>query len=936
MSSVSEVADREAGEFLAAAYPDETARQHAERWLGLVACQAAGGEVHWWEIPAIAPVQAVIALRRLLLAVATFAVVGWSVYVGAVLSSTGLVGGYALVLFLSLKWVGPAISERVRHPITRLRPDPPRAIRPRWPRWRKEAGGLLGGALLLGLGILPTLVKQWTVDATTPAAGATPARSYRADRLASLVRGLAWAPAGALVGLLPGLGTDLLPEVVAVHAALAVAWGALLSGAYPLLKLSERVLSADWDDRVRFVPLLEDAADRGVLRRTRGGYAFRDHALRARLTANGQAARANHAELRAHRLARKTARSALVRGLAGKGRLRACADFTAGAIAAAGVAFGIFVARHGGVVSHSGGAPIPWALYPLSAFIGAIAGALAGGVAFWLLFLVAGVSEITLSYLPPLSRRGWLSLTAAAAALAAVLVAVAGTLLAQVAAYALPAALVAACGTWACVLVFRRTRALRRRWQRAAPDVVAAATIGATLLMLIDHRLLTTLPAAGLLFPAAAWGSFLLWRKMSGSRRLPVRAAADLVFALLLGGVVVLLLVWLANLLDMPRAEVAALRELLGRVGELADLPWWAWTGAWLLLAAASLAFIRWPGRLRNAAKRFERWRAVAVAEVTERALTGLHVGLMALVLVGLAAPPALTSALGRRVSAAYEVAFQRELVEQGELAAYTAITTQLASQPRSPVLNQLVAKIHEVSPPDDESEASGTETENARRLGEAQALALALAAAPHLDQAARAAAAADGLAEPVPEPSDLGDRAADVQQEQKKEDDTAKRVEEAGDLAAKVVASLISVPSLSDNEVVQVVREYLAGLIEDSPLKDTFAAWIGRLPGAKPPPDATAEVVPVPERLEQAATAQLSAEFTDEGSLDPVTDMFVPDPALTKAQSEAPLDGSVDIINQARYAQDQSGACSGCSVPGNHDNLPGEERPPEENFGEP
>ncbi len=933
---MSEVADREADEFLAAAYPDETARQHAERWLGLAARQAAGGEVRWWEMSAIAPAPAVIAFRRFILTVATLAVMGWNVYVGVILSPTGLFGAYAAVLLLSLKWVGPAFFVRVRHPLARLRPDRPRAIRPRLPRGRKEAGGLLVGVLLLGLGILPALVALWTVDATA-LTGATPARSYGTDRLASLTRGLAWTPAGALLGLLPGLGTDLLPEVVAVNAVLAVAWGAVLSGAYPLLKLSERVLSADWGDRVRFLPLLEDAADRGVLLRARGGYAFRDDALRARLTVSGQAASANHGELRARRLARKTVRAALVRSLTKPGRRRACVDFTAGAVVAAAVAFGIFVAGHGGVVSHSGGAAIPWALYPLSAFMGAMAGALAGGVAFWLLFLMAGVSELTLTSLAPLSRRGWLLFTAAAAALAAILVTLAGTLLAEIAAYVLPAALAAACGTWACVIVFRRTRALRRRWQRAAPDVVAAATIGATLLLLIDHRLLTTVPAAGLLFPVAAWGSFLLWRTMSGSARLAVRAAADLVFALLLGGVLVLLLVWLANLLDMPRAEVSALREVLGRVGELADLPWWAWTGAWLLLAAASLAFIRWPARLKNAAKRIERWQAVAVAEITERALTGVHIGLLTLVLVGLAAPPALTSTLGRRVNAAYEVAFQRELVEEGELAAYTAITTRLASEPRPPVLSQLVAKIHEVSPPDDESEASDTEKENARRLGEAQAVALALAAAPHLDHAARAAAAADGLAEPVPDPSDLAHRAGDVQQEEKKEDDTAKRVEEAGDLAAKVVASLISIPSLSDNEVVQVVREYLAGLIEDSPLKNTFAAWIGRLPGAKPPPGAAAEVVPMPERLEQAATAQLSAEFSAEGVDNPVTDnMFVSDPALTKARSEAPLDGAVDIVNQARYARDQSGACAGCSVPGNDGNLPGEEQPPEDHLVEP
>jgi hypothetical protein len=524
-----------------------------------------------------------------------------------------------------------------------------------------------------------------------------------------------------------------------------------------------------------------------------------------------------------------------------------------------------------------------------------------------------------------------------AAVAAAVLIAAEGTVLAEIVAFVLPAALVLACGTWACVLAFRRTRAFRRRWQRAAPDVVAAATIGATLLLLADHPLLTALPAAGLLFPAAAWGAFLLWRKMNGSVRLAVRAGADLVFALLLGGVVVLLLVWLANLLGMPRAEVAVLRGVLDRVGAIADLPWWAWTGAWLLLAAASLAFIRWPGRLKAAAKRFERWQAVTVTEITERALTGLHVGLLTIVFVGLAAPPAVTSTLGRRLNAAYEVAFQRELAEQGEVAAYTAIATQLAAQPRSPVLNRLVTRIHDISPPEDRLGASTTETENAHRIGEAQAIALALAAAPSLDPTARAAAAAAaGLTGQVTEPSDLAERAAGVQRQDNKEDDSAKRVEAAGDLAAKVVASLVAIPSLSDNEVVQVVREYLAGLIEDSPLKDTFAAWIERLPGAKPPPDPAAEVVPVPERLERAATAELSAEFTAAGDDDPVADPFATDPALSKAQAEDPLDGAVDIINQARYAQDQSGHCAECSVPGNSDeNLPGE-APPEDHVEEP
>ena len=201
---------------------------------------------------------------------------------------------------------------------------------------------------------------------------------------------------------------------------------------------------------------------------------------------------------------------------------------------------------------------------------------------------------MTLSYAPPWSRRARLSLAAVAVGAAAVLIAAEGTVLAEIVAFVLPAALVMACGTWAGVLAFRRTRGLRRRWQRAAPDLVAAATIGAALLLLVDHRLLTSLPAAGLLFPAAAWGAFLLWRRMSGSERLPVKAAADLVFALLLGGVVVLLLVWLANLLGMPRVWPPCARCSTGS-GRSPTCPGGPGPARGCCSAAASLAFIRWP-----------------------------------------------------------------------------------------------------------------------------------------------------------------------------------------------------------------------------------------------------------------------------------------------------------------------------------------------------
>ena len=67
-----------------------------------------------------------------------------------------------------------------------------------------------------------------------------------------------------------------------------------------------------------------------------------------------------------------------------------------------------------------------------------------------------------------------------------------------------------------------------------------------------------------------------------------MRAAADIAVALLLGSTLVLLLVWLANLLHMPPAEVRVLRGALGRAGAAVDPPWWLWTVLFALLAGAS------------------------------------------------------------------------------------------------------------------------------------------------------------------------------------------------------------------------------------------------------------------------------------------------------------------------------------------------------------
>jgi hypothetical protein len=221
-----------------------------------------------------------------------------------------------------------------------------------------------------------------------------------------------------------------------------------------------------------------------------------------------------------------------------RGRIRVCVDVTAGVLAAGAVVFYVLLAGRG-LVGQTGGL-----LLVLGALIGLLAVGLVGSVVFLLVTLVASISEVTSRHLRSPSRRARLFLWAIAAVVLALLVATERTVLAEIVAIFLPAALVLVCGIPACVLAFRRTRASRGRWRRAAPDVIAAGTVWFTLLMLIGHRLPLVLLADDALFPfVAAWVLFLLWRGAKGSNRHAVKVGADIVFALLLGGVLVLLFI---------------------------------------------------------------------------------------------------------------------------------------------------------------------------------------------------------------------------------------------------------------------------------------------------------------------------------------------------------------------------------------------------------
>ena len=144
----------------------------------------------------------------------------------------------------------------------------------------------------------------------------------------------------------------------------------------------------------------------------------------------------------------------------------------------------------------------------------------------------------------------------------------------------------------------------------------------------------------------------------------------------------------------------------------------------------------------------------------------------------------------------------------------------------------------------------------------------------------------------------------------EEKEDEVHERVDQTSELAAKLVASTISIPHISDNEVYEIVREYLSGLIEGSRLKDMFAAWTERVPHAKRPPDAREIVVPSPEELEITADNVLSSaenatgRYANPGSAD----------------NESPLDAAVDMLSQAQTMEENGGSCAECQTPENQE----------------
>jgi hypothetical protein len=917
---------------IAALYQDRRKRTRATYWLPKLAwCMRGRPDLAWWTIPAWS------GGRRLRW---TWMLTFWPVFG---LGITGLVAAVVLAFGDRLVMGGetPAFCAGavfIWLMIWAIRPQAltrrswtavPLALVPRWPRtWRSWLAMIAG--LTTGVLLRRVLLRLWAVPLTT--VSATPYDSYRVCRRSTFID-----VAAAVYMLLPLLVWSMLTGwlpllLLSLSFSALTAMFALSDSRYVWLKLAEfRLLPGRRGRRVRFLPLLRDGVRYGVLTTAGAYFRFADPALQQDLAATTEQSRRVMVARIDARLDRMTATmtkpAAWVAPVVTKPvtRVRAAADtakpgLRTGLLArlpktkirriSKPAAAGMTVA---GFFWRSGVAPgqAPWET-ALTWIVVVVISALFGyGLLFFIPALVLsalkGTVNLSLWLTSRMPRWGWLPATLAVAWLLSSEPVRHALAVAGVAVF--PAMVVTVAGGWVCLLVHRRCRTARNRLLRHASDLLVALVAGCAAELLINPSLVGAQAAIGPLLPVAVWLTLRAWCAMNASQRVAVRASADIVTALLLGGVTVMLLIWLANLLNMPPAEVAVVRDAAEHGRALIDLPWWSWAGLFGILAGMNLAFARWPLPLARFRRTFTRVRVTGSATGAQRALTGLHIGLLVTTFVGMAAPAAVAGGLRAALTARYTETLNAELQLRGELAAYRQIQAEFdgLAASRAAVLAAIVIQIDDISKPTDNNhDATGTELDLARRLGGLQALAILPAETG--DSQRVVAMVVERQTAPAWQ-EDLAEEAATEESAEQSDNTVAKDVDAAGELAAKAVAGALAIPHLPEIEVLQIVREYLSGLIEESPLKTTLAAWAAKVTGQSAVVgDET--VVPNPAQMEAAAENAVTVALVKTPPADPSN----AEEDVRVFLSQSAITATVDLVNQVRYLQEDTGPCVGCA----------------------
>lgn len=173
----------------------------------------------------------------------------------------------------------------------------------------------------------------------------------------------------------------------------------------------------------------------------------------------------------------------------------------------------------------------------------------------------------------------------------------------------------------------------------------------------------------------------------------------------------------------------------------------------------------------------------------------------------------------------------------------------------------------------------------------------------------------------------DLRGRLDNLRAEQHQAAEVSAGAERSAHLAAIALASALPLPA-GRADLPEVLQEYLAGLLEDSRLKDYLARWVDRYgsSGAVAAP-VTDLVVPDPGQLEDAAASALEVRLRASPPADPKT---LAD-RLASIRRGDPAVAAVDLANQARFLDEGTGPCTGCveSEQTRQRGVSPEERPP-------
>lgn len=460
-------------------------------------------------------------------------------------------------------------------------------------------------------------------------------------------------------------------------------------------------------------------------------------------------------------------------------------------------------------------------------------------------------------------------------------------------------------GGWALLLVLMRCVRSERPAVRHLPHLPGLFLAVLACEQLVSGDVLTVAPAAGLFFPLALWLSWRGWRWMKDSPRRTVQAAADVVLSAELGLVLTLLMVWLANVLSFTPPQVTVVLTVVEKVQGLTEVHWLYWMAAYTVLAVGSYVLLRRPGlvarvrRLRPARFGASRLPLGLTANFVQRSLSGINIGIMVALIFLVVVAPVSEGAWKRSVDERYALEVQRREHAEGSAAAYQEIHRQVVLHPRAAAqIGDVIIAAHRIAPSPPGEPANRTAMDIARQAGRFQAGTL------DVDDPAP-------QADPTPEGDDLDGRLGQLDESRQRRAEREEQTDRFAELASLAITRALDTLDVGENQAVQLVKEYLGGLVEDGPVKTVFHRWGEGI--GQPPPEGGRLVRIDVRRLTAVAYERTAAavERADAGLLTFYGRFGIGVPA-----EDSSLAPAVDLANQHRYLRQGTGPCTGCAAP--------------------